>query len=129
MFDEQEYLSRPDALTFSDALQTYNAIHTPQSVNDSDFQELWRDVVTAALKYVDARNRWLLMSPSERVEYDQKRTLSHNNYLATLSILGRYCHNKWQSTWLETMGDLNSNRKVVGDFAGYIILFGSLAAR
>jgi hypothetical protein len=129
MFDEQEYLSRPDALTFSDALQTYNAIHTPQSVNDSDFQELWRDVVTAALKYVDARNQWLLMSPSERVEYDQKRTLSHNNYLTTLSILGRYCHNQWQSTWLETMGDLNSNRKFVGDFAGYIVLFGSLAAR
>lgn len=129
MFDYAAYKDLTDALTVEDAASIFEAIHTADSENDPDFQELWQDVVDAALKYVTDRNHWGLMTTAEKARFDHRRTLDHNSYMATLTALGRYCTKRWAATWPESLGTPERDRKRIGDFAAYIVLFNSLQAR
>lgn len=129
MFNYAEYTDLPDSLTFDEANDIYKAIHTAETANDADFVELWHDVVEAAIRYVTDRNRWELMTTQERANFDHRRTLDHNSYMATLTALGRYCNQRWAANWFNQLGTPKHDRKRIGDFAAYILLFNNLQAR
>ncbi|WP_288760666.1 hypothetical protein [uncultured Lacticaseibacillus sp.] len=129
MFNYATYTGLPDSLTFEEANDIYKAICTVEAQNDSDFQELWRDVVETAAKYVTDRNHWGFMTSLERADFDHRRTLDHNSYMSTLTALGRYCTQHWTAAWPEQLGTPEHDRKRIGDFAAYILLFNSLQSR
>lgn len=129
MFNVEKYTAMGDSITFEMAVSIYNEIHRPESLGDSDFDELWQVVVKSALKYVTTRNHWTLMSQTERVSAGGSRTVDHNSYMASLRSLSRYCKDKWGATWMTKLGNSADDRKKIGDFAGYIVLFGTLKAR
>ena len=130
MFYLQNYLKRPDALSMDQAYEIYSQLPFDQAKTDNDFHELWQDVIDAALAYVPIRVNWNEQTHEQRAAIDIKRTSNHNSFIATLSALNRFTMNHYDSAnWLAELGDPATNRKRIGDFAGYVVLFGVLQGR
>ncbi|WP_054662113.1 DUF3232 domain-containing protein [Lacticaseibacillus camelliae] len=129
MFNLDNYLKRPDALSLDQALAIYNQIPYEQAQNDGDFKELWQDIIDAALDYVPIRVRWNDQNTQERAAVDAGRTRRHNAFISSLKILNRYTATHYDAEWLSQLGTPVTDRKRIGDFAGYIVLFGVLKGR
>jgi hypothetical protein len=129
MFEMKRYLETPGALSVGIAERLYNETHPQHCEQDPDWQELWTDLLQAALAYVRDRNIWNEMSADQRQVSGSSRSARHNAYMAYLSALGRYCQQVYGSTWLEELGSRECDRKRLGDFAGYIVWFGALKGR
>lgn len=124
------FKQQADALSFDQALAIYNQIVTSQVADQATFQELWQDCLVAASRYVLIRNRWNTMTALERIQIDHQRTAAHNEWMNSLAILGRFLQtNDLPTPWLTVLGDRQLYRKRWGDFAGYLLLIGTLQAR
>lgn len=128
MFKYDNYLKIPGALDFATAQRLLEEIHTPAAEADPNFQELWTDLAQTAVNYSSYRNRWNLETQEERVADGSGRTFAHNAYLSCLESLARYMKKTWGATWMDELGT-RADRKRLGDFAGYIVLFGVLQGR
>lgn len=130
MFNNEEYLSNADSISFEEAIEIYNCLLKAIDLNDKESLELYSEVVKAAVKYIEIRNRWQFLSIEEKKEIDNTRTSLHNAYIASIKPLYRYMdNNKNDISWYEKLIQGNENRKRLGDFAGYLLCINSIMAR
>lgn len=129
MFKLPAYLKRPDALSPTEAATIYQAMHTPMTEADADFQELWGETLAAAITYATLRANWNMWDHHRRGAQDALRTRRHNEFMQSLVPLNRLTMQLGSPDWLQQLGDPAVDRKRIGDFAGYIVLFGCLQAR
>lgn len=98
-----------------------------RGVEGSQQASLRLDLVRAAIDYSNLRVQWKLAMPEQRVEMDASRSRSHNAFIDTCNILSRNMLKAGENNdWRNTLGD---DRKAIGDFACYIVLFLGLSAR
>lgn len=84
---------------------------------DSDAEELRRDVLERAFRYVEYRFRWETYSREEKAEKDGYRTSAHNAFMDAVNIYVRYL-NRISGAQHEGLGP---DRKMNGDLACRIV--------
>ena len=108
-------------LSLSQARSCYDQI------NQSSLNSLKNAVFRQAIDYAQLRCQWQLLDRQQRQEIDERRTIAHNTFIDSINILSRNMAKQGEDiNWRATLGD---DRKIVGDFACYIVLFLSLQAR
>ena len=69
----------------------------------------------------------LMAEPEQRREMEQDRTTAHNAFIDACNILNRQMAKSGESPhWRELLG---ADRKEIGDFACFVVLFVSLGSR
>lgn len=84
---------------------------------DADAEELRRDVLERALRYVVFRFSWELYSREEKMDRDTSRTSAHDAFIDAVNIYVRYL-NRTGGTQHEGLGP---DRKANGDLACRIV--------
>ncbi len=108
-------------LTYDKAKYCYEIIRV--SKHASLRVELFRK----AIEYARIRAEWQILARGQRVDLDQRRTLAHDAFIDACNILSRNMlkdgeDNSWRA-------DLGDGRKVIGDFACYVLCFLGIEAR
>lgn len=117
-------------MSYEEAKEIFDLLIKETDFEDETEVELWEDLRNAAMAYVDIRSLWLILSKEQRGEKDSGRTSRHNVFMSSLKIYGRYLSDKDKNTrWIELLFRDNVDRKYVGDFSGYFLLFSSLISR
>ena len=94
---------------------------------DRETIRLYNDMITKAIDYAGIRSEWLLLSPSERKENLEHRTLLLDTFIVTVNVIAKRFEDIGKSVfWRKLLG---SDRKRIGDFACYLTLFYSLNSR
>lgn len=95
-----------------------SSVVTSRTSPDETMKALSDNVVKSACKYAKMRIDWEFMNNDEKSENDSYRTSSHNAFIDSLNILGRYQGKQdIDNSWREQLGE---ERKHIGDFACYI---------
>ena len=81
--------------------------------------DMWQDLLNKAIEYTSIRAKWSLMSTEEKVENDAYRTACHNSFINSLKIYVRYL--KQLGIELSVNELIEQDRKIIGDFANYIV--------
>lgn len=85
------------------------------------------DFFERAINYAQFRARWPMLSFEQRRELDNLRTAAHNTFIDSCNILSRnMAHTGEDNSWRADLGD---DRKVLGDFACFILLILGLRGR
>lgn len=92
-------------------------LHLITTRQEGDAEELRRDVLERAFRYVDYRFHWELYSREEKAERDRYRTSAHNAFMDAVNIYVRYL-NQINGTEYEGLG---TDRKTNGDLACRIV--------
>lgn len=130
MFNNGEYLSKTDSMSFEEAIEIYNDLSKGIDINDTTSIELYSSLIEFAVKYVEIRNRWIYLSKDEKEAMDSTRTSLHNAYMSTLAPLSRHMKKVGKDvSWYEKLVLGNESRKRLGDFAGYLLCINSIVAR
>ena len=96
-------------------------------IGETQLAELRLDLVRAAISYSNHRVQWRLASVEQRVEMDRARRAAHNVFIDACNVLSRNMAKAGESIeWRALLGD---DRKEIGDFACFVVLFLGLAAR
>ena len=127
-----EYLASIKALSI-EQMQRIHEEMIGEIGSDAEALELYNELIGAATKYAMIRAEWFLMDREEKMERDSQRTSYHNMTIMHFNMLSRYlkAHGK-EAAWRELLGDEEddkNNRKVIGDFACYLVFCNSLNAR
>lgn len=127
-FSYQEYLaSTPDHLTAEKADEYYRQMLFDYDFTDPDLTSLWEMMIGRASRYAQIRTSWWQMTPEERREEDEHRTMVHNSVINSFDMIADIERGMGKdAAWREKLGD---DRKVLGDFACYIACFWALNAR
>lgn len=136
------YLQQNEHLTFTEMGMIQQAIFNNADTSDEDFQDVWHDLVDAAIKYSTVRANWGSFSRQEKMAKDDARTANHNKVIDNFIILERIfkLHNWPSQAWTEklflqedrpkrTRADVTSHRKRIGDFANYLTFINALNNR
>ena len=108
-------------LTYDNARRCYGIIC------ESALSSLRDDLFRKGVEYARVRAEWQLSSREERIELDQRRTLTHNTFIDACNILSRNMAKEGEdNSWRAELGD---DRKIIGDFAFFLHCFLGLAAR
>lgn len=84
-----------------------------------DNPKLLNSFIKSAIKYQYYRANWYLWSIEERTENDEARTRAHNVFIDQCNIISRYMKKGGlNNAWRKELGD---NRKLIGDFACFIV--------
>ena len=117
----EKYLKHPAGhiLTIEDAMQIYSKMCTSISrCNMEDKMDFWNDCLKMASEYTKIRNEWELMNREEKMDADRVRSLTHDSFITSLSVLSRIAaKEEIDNSWREELGD---DRKRIGDFACFI---------
>lgn len=84
---------------------------------EEDAEELRRDVLERAFRYVDYRFHWELYTREEKVDRDKYRTSAHNAFMDAVNIYVRYL-NRVNGTQYQMPGE---DCKKFGDLACRIV--------
>ena len=96
-------------------------------IGSTALAELRLDLERAAIEYSNIRVQWRLALPEQRSAMDRARTAAHNLFIDACNVLSRNMAKNGESIeWRATLG---TDRKEIGDFACFIVLFLGLAAR
>ena len=96
-------------------------------IQSSSLHSLKKTLNHKALNYCFIRNEWYLMEQHERTLRDTDRTISHNAFIDAVNIMSRNMAKcREDNSWRPLLG---KDRKVLGDFACYIVYMNGLAAR
>lgn len=96
-------------------------------LGETQLMELRMDLVRAAIKYSNCRVEWNLARHEQRGEMGPARTRAHNAFIDACNILSRNMAKAGEANeWRSLLGD---DRKEIGDFACFVVLFLGLAAR
>lgn len=127
-----EYLTTDLSLT----LEEMNDLHIKMLRGidkDEDAVELYRDLLSQALRYFQYRVNWALWSWEEKMSKDENRTSCHNALITNFNMLARYMKSLGYSTeWREFLGDETVDpytRKRIGDFACYLVFANAINER
>ena len=127
-----EYLPSNLSLTLEEMEQIHLQMITGIG-NDEEAIELYQDILSQALKYVEYRTNWALWSKEEKMEKDDYRTSCHNMVIVNFNVFARYMKSQGHSTeWRDALGDENVipyARKRIGDFACYLVFVNALNER
>lgn len=89
--------------------------------------DLHEDLLRSAIRYATVRTEFSLMSSEEKREADVSRTRLHNAFIANCDIHARAMNKAGEvCNWRERLG---SDRKRIGDFACWMVLFFGLSTR
>lgn len=122
----EDYKTMPGSLTIEEMAALHKNI-VDEAELDADSADLFRNLITAAVKYAQSRAGWPLWDREKRMEKDSSRTSQHNQVIDSFNILARYLRSQGKpATWRDVLGD---DRKRIGDFACYLVFIGSLNAR
>lgn len=128
----KEYLEKPKSLTVGQMQMIHIEILCDIEGN-SDAKELYEELIQQAIKYADFRAKWLTWNRSKRMEQDDNRTSCHNSLIIKFDMLARYVKSQGkEAAWRDVLGyekDDKYNRKVIGDFACYLVFINSLNTR
>ena len=98
-----------------------------RQIGESNLTELRMEFERAAISYASQRVQWQLAGAERRMESDPARTAAHNAFIDACNILSR---NMLKSDEVnEWRNQLGTDRKDIGDFACYVVLFLGLDAR
>ncbi|MBK6965598.1 MAG: hypothetical protein IPH20_17150 [Bacteroidales bacterium] len=90
-----------------------------QAVDSTSLKKLRDNFYLLAIRYTVVRAQWNFISVEEKIETNDERTRLHNTLIDSLNILSRNMAKAGEETaWRKTLGD---NRKVIGDFACYVV--------
>lgn len=84
-------------------------------------------VQRAAIRYCNMRVEWGFMTSAERLQIDRQRTAAHNAFIDAVNVLSRSMtqaglDNEWRRS-------LTDDRKVIGDFACFLVAHLGILAR
>ena len=126
------YLSMPKAMPMNKMASIHQQI-AEEIGNDLDAIDLYGELIAAAIKYATIRAKWSVMSREEKMEKDPYRTSLHNDVILQINILARYLRKAEKpASWRDLLGDETADpmcRKVIGDFACYLVFVNGLCAR
>ncbi len=84
-------------------------------------------VLRTAIRYANIRAEWFLMTAAERLEVDRQRTAAHDAVIDAVNILSRSMAKAGlDNDWRRVLGE---NRKVIGDFACFLVAHLGVLAR
>ncbi|NTW23959.1 MAG: hypothetical protein HGA37_04615 [Lentimicrobium sp.] len=90
-----------------------------QVVDATSLKKLSGNFYKLAIRYTEVRAQWNFMSMEDKIVSNDERTRLHNTLIDSLNILSRNMANAGEQTaWRKTLGD---DRKVIGDFACYVV--------
>lgn len=122
----EDYQTMPGSLTLEVMADLHKEI-LDEAKLDADSADLFKNLITAAVKYSQSRAGWPLWDREKRIDEDFNRTSRHNQVIDSLNILARYLKSQGKpASWRDALGD---DRKRIGDFACYLVFIGSLNAR
>lgn len=98
-----------------------------QETEATQFVDLRRELIRAAIRYTGQRGEWVLASPDVRADLDRRRTAAHDAFIDACNILSRQMAKSREST--DWRGEIGTDRKEIGDWACFVTLFVGLAAR
>lgn len=120
-----KYLSQPDALPFSEAMEIYENIIDSLGDQEEGLLELWRFTLHAMTEYADLRANWLQQTKEEH--HEAGRTAKHDAVIHSLDMFRDAMGNLGLDvSWRNQLGDA---RKRIGDFACYVALIYGITAR
>ena len=127
-----EYIRLPKALPF-ERMQAIHKQIISEVGTDPNALKLYADLMKVATRYASIRANWLLIGREEKNEQDSSRTSCHNSVITHFNMLARYFKQQGKAaTWRDELGyeeDDSYNRKVIGDFACYLVFVNSINAR
>lgn len=128
----QKYLTCEKALP----VEKMHSIHEEildEIQNDPDALELYEELIQISTRYASIRAKWQLLSRSEKMDTDSARTSCHNSVITHFNMLARYLRLQGKAAeWRDKLGyeeEDKYNRKVIGDFACYLVFINSISAR
>lgn len=128
----EEYLSTPKSLTLEKMQEIHLQIISEIS-GDTEAEEIYEELMEAAVNYTNFRIKWFLLSREERMNIDSSRSACHNSLIVKYNMLARYLKmNGKEAMWREVLGyeeDDKYNRKAMGDFACYLSFVSGINAR
>ncbi len=84
-------------------------------------------VLRTAIRYTNMRVEWFLMTTAERLAVDRQRTAAHDAVIDAVNILSRSMAKAGlDNEWRRLLGD---DRKVIGDFACFLVAHLGVLAR
>ncbi len=90
-----------------------------QAVDSSSLVKLRNSFYSLAIRYAVTRAQWNFLSIEEKMESNAARTSLHNTLIDSLNILSRNMLKAGEPVdWRKTLGN---DRKVIGDFACYVV--------
>ena len=128
----EKYLQEPKSLTVEQMRFIHEQILN-EIADDVEAKEIYEEVIGAATKYVGFRSEWFLWDRETRMERDDSRTSCHNSLITKFNMLARYLKMQGKDAkWRDKLGYIEDdpyNRKVIGDFACYLVFVNSINAR
>lgn len=122
----KQYINKENILKFEDMENLHNDLIL-EIENDVDALELYNELVNDAIRYFEIRVKWTQMNNDEKKHIDSTRTFSHNALITDFNVLSRYLKSKGKNIfWRKKLGD---DRRLIGDFACYIIFINSINSR
>lgn len=97
------------------------AIDIFRIIEASKLEALRKSLLKAAIRYVNIRFEAELLSFDEKLERDNERTIAHNAFISTCDVMARNMANAGESAQWRQL--LTTDRKIIGDFACYIVAF------
>lgn len=128
----ERYLKEPNHLTV-ERMRALQEEILGEIADDSEGQEIYKNLVAVATRYAGIRAEWLLWDRITKIENDDSRTSCHNFLIVKFDMLARHLKSQGKGAeWRDVLGyekDDRYNRKVIGDFACYLVFVNSLNAR
>lgn len=128
----EDYLPAPGSLTLGEMQSLHREIKEDAG-HDGNALDLYKDLLTAAVKYSGSRAYWPLWDQGQKLAEDSVRTSRHDRVIDSFNILARYLKKQGKTAaWRDVLGDEKKDpgcRKRIGDFACYLVFIESLNAR
>ncbi len=120
--------SIPSTLEMEEALRIYTKMtECIEKCTLEDKMDFWNDFLRRAAEYTNVRNKWELMSQSERMEADAGRTLTHDGFITSVNVISRIAAKEGvDHSWREELGE---DRKRIGDFACFVTYITGISNR
>ena len=117
-----------DVLPIEDAMRIYEAMaESVEKCHMEDKMDFWNDFLRRAAEYTNVRNKWELMSQSERMDADSGRTLTHDGFITSVNVISRIAAKEGvDHSWREELGE---ERKRIGDFACFVAYITGISNR
>lgn len=114
-----------EILSYDEAKEIYETIQGNLDHADADIIDLYKDMVSRAVRYAHIRAGWNALPREQKQEQDPSRTSAHDAFIMSVNIIAR-TQGSVGAQWRERLSD---DRKRVGDFACYIALFEGINGR
>ena len=128
----ERYLQEPKHLTVEQMREIHEQI-LGEIADDTEAREIYENLVAVATRYAGIRAEWRLWDRITKIENDDSRTSCHNSLIVKFDMLARHVKSRGkEAAWRDELGyekDDRYNRKVIGDFACYLVFVNSLNAR